>query len=63
VERFKNKDNSLLIITHNTKILEYLKVDAVHILMDGKIAVTGGSSLVDRINESGFQQISAWAAG
>ncbi|HCR43457.1 MAG TPA: Fe-S cluster assembly ATPase SufC, partial [Ruminococcaceae bacterium] len=54
VEKFRNRKNSLLIITHNTKILEYLPVDRVHVLMDGKIVRTGGSSLIDEINESGF---------
>lgn len=59
VEKFKNSENSLLIITHNTKILEFLKVDYVHVLMDGRIVKTGGAELVDQINENGFQQISA----
>ena len=62
VEKFKNDTNSLLIITHNTKILEYLKVDYVHVLMDGRIVKTGGSELVDEINTNGFQPISAEAA-
>ena len=63
VEKFKNKDNSLLVITHNTKILEYLNVDYVHVLMDGKIVKTGSRSLIDQINEAGFQQLAAAAAG
>lgn len=58
VENFKNSKNSLLIITHNTKILEYLQVDYVHVLMDGRIVKTGNRSLIDSINESGFQQFS-----
>ena len=61
VEHFKNNDNSLLIITHNTKILESLTVDYVHVLMDGRIVKTGGSELVGEINRNGFQQISAAA--
>lgn len=62
VEKFKNEENSLLIITHNTKILEFLKVDYVHVLMDGRIIKTAGSELIDQINKSGFQQLSASAA-
>lgn len=57
VEKYKNSENSLLIITHNTKILEYLHVDYAHVLMDGKIIKTGDSSLIDYINKSGFQQL------
>lgn len=56
VEKYKNSENSLLIITHNTKILEYLQVDTVHVLMDGRIVKTGGRGLIEEINESGFQQ-------
>ena len=54
IRRFKNPDNTLLIITHNTKILEDLDVDAVHILVDGKIVRTGEASLIDEILASGF---------
>lgn len=61
VENYMNDEHSLLIITHNTKILEALTVDYVHILMDGRIVRTGDSSLVDEINRNGFQQISAAA--
>nr|WP_319487536.1 Fe-S cluster assembly ATPase SufC [uncultured Caproiciproducens sp.] len=63
VENFKSRENSLLVITHNTKILEYLPVDYVHILIDGKIAKTGSRSLIDLINQSGFQQLAAFTAG
>lgn len=59
VEQFRSRENSLLIITHNTKILDSLPVDAVHVLMDGKIVRTGDRSLVDRINESGFHGLAA----
>lgn len=59
VEKFKTSKNSLLIITHNTKILDFLPVDAVHILMDGKIIRTGDRTLIKRINDSGFQGLEA----
>jgi Fe-S cluster assembly ATP-binding protein len=55
VEAFKNENNSLLIITHNTKILEYLPVDKVHILIDGKIVKTGDRTLIEQINANGFK--------
>ena len=62
VEKYHTPENSLLIITHNTKILEALKVDYVHVLMDGRIVKTGGRELVDEINAQGFRGISAEAA-
>lgn len=61
VEKFRTGDHSLLIITHNTKILDFLPVDAVHVLMDGRIVRTGDRTLIQRINESGFQGLAAQA--
>ncbi len=58
VEAYKNKNNSLLIITHNTKILEYLPVDQVHILVEGRIVKTGGRSLINEINDLGYKAFS-----
>lgn len=57
VNRFRNQHNSLLIITHNAKMLENIKPDYVHVLVDGKIVKTGDSSLVSEINESGFGEL------
>ena len=45
---------SLLIITHSTRILEALTVDAAHIMEQGVIVKNGDASLVDTINENGF---------
>ena len=54
INLFKNDDNALLIITHSTKILKSLKVDYVHILVDGKIVYTGDASLAKEIDENGY---------
>jgi len=59
VEAYKNENNALLIITHNTKILESLSVDYVHILVDGKIVRSGNSTLIDYINENGYKDFVA----
>ncbi|MBR3447752.1 MAG: Fe-S cluster assembly ATPase SufC [Oscillospiraceae bacterium] len=48
---------SLLIITHNTKILESLSVDRAHIIADGKIVREGGAELIAEINAHGFEQL------
>ena len=52
----KKKDGALLIITHSTKILESLHVDYTHVLVKGNIVHTGDGSLVDEINEHGFER-------
>ena len=56
IEMYKNSENAVLIITHNMKILENLKVDFVHILIDGKIVKTGDANLAKEIEENGYEK-------
>lgn len=56
INLFKNDNNAVLIITHSTKILESLKVDKVHILVDGKIIKTGDSTLASEIEKNGYSE-------
>ncbi len=55
IEMFKTEENSVLIITHNTKILHSLKPDFVHVLVDGKIVKTGEFDLAKEIEENGYE--------
>ena len=59
IDMFRNKENAVLIITHNTKILHNLDVDYVHILVDGKIVKTGGAELAKKIEEEGYAKYRA----
>ncbi len=52
----KSVGGALLIITHSTRILEALKVDATHVLVDGRIVENGDAALIDEINEKGFER-------
>ncbi len=54
VADFFTGENSILVITHHNKILNNLKPDYVHILVDGKIVETGGPELAAEIEEKGF---------
>lgn len=56
IQMFKNENNAVLIITHNTKILHSLKVDYVHVLVNGQIVTTGGQELAEEIEENGYAQ-------
>ena len=56
IEMFKNENNAILIITHNTKILHSLKVDYVHVLVNGKIVKTGSQELAKEIEENGYSR-------
>ena len=50
----KQTDGSLLIITHNTRILEHLKVDRVHVMVNGRIVREDDASLIPWIDANGF---------
>lgn len=50
-------DMGILIITHYNKVLDYIKPDYVHILINGKIVKTGGYELVEHVEEFGYEKI------
>lgn len=54
IDMYKNEENAVLIITHNTRILENLKPNYVHILVDGKIVKTGTAELAKEIEKEGY---------
>ena len=49
-------DGTLLIITHNTRILERLDVDRTHVMVAGRIVAEGPGSLIDEIDAQGFER-------
>ena len=51
-----NPDTSILIITHLSNILKYIKPDYVHVLSNGKIVKTGSYELAKRIEENGYNE-------
>jgi Fe-S cluster assembly ATP-binding protein len=55
VNRFKeDSDKGVLLITHYTRILRYIKPDYVHVFVDGRIAEEGGRELADKLEERGY---------
>ena len=52
----KRTQGALVIITHNTRILEHLDVDHVHVVVDGRIVAEGDSSLIADIDTNGFER-------
>ncbi|MDD5799166.1 MAG: Fe-S cluster assembly ATPase SufC [Coriobacteriales bacterium] len=49
-------DGALLMITHNTRILEKLTVDRTHVMVKGNLVADGPASLIDDIDAHGFEQ-------
>lgn len=50
---------TLLVITHNTRILERLDVDRTHVMVDGRLVAEGDASLIGRIDAEGFEHLEA----
>ena len=53
----RTEKTSAMIITHYQRMLEYIRPDVVHVLIDGKIVKTGGSDLAEKIEKEGFDWI------
>lgn len=50
----KRENTGLLIITHYSRILKYIKPDFVHVMVDGKIVEEGKQELIDRLEKNGY---------
>jgi len=57
VNSLRSKDRSFLIITHYQRLLDYIKPDFVHILVDGKVAKTGCSELALELEKVGYEDM------
>jgi Fe-S cluster assembly ATP-binding protein len=55
-------DQGVLLITHYTRILRYIKPDFVHVFVDGKIVEEGGPELADRLEAEGYDRYLATQA-
>ncbi|TDT60982.1 Fe-S cluster assembly ATPase SufC [Fonticella tunisiensis] len=53
----ENTDTSVLVITHHNKMLDYLRPDFVHVLIDGRIVKTGDMNLAKEIESSGYEAL------
>ncbi len=54
IKKLASEDNAMIIITHHNQILDYLKPDYVHVLVDGRIAKSGDMSLAKEIEAEGY---------
>jgi Fe-S cluster assembly ATP-binding protein len=55
-------DIGVLLITHYTRILSYIRPDFVHVFIDGRIAEEGGPELADRLEAEGYDRFAATGA-
>jgi len=59
VRKLRREDNSFLVITHYQRLLDHLRPDIVHVLMDGKIVRTGNDTLALELEEKGYDWLKA----
>ena len=57
VNKLKNKDNAVIVITHYQRLLDYIVPDYVHVLNEGKIVKSGGKELAHELEEKGYDWI------
>jgi len=57
VNAMRSEQRSMLVITHYQRVLNYVKPDVVHVMMDGKIVRTGGIELAEALEENGYEWI------
>ena len=54
VNRLRNPDRAMIVITHYQRLLEHIVPDFVHVLADGKIVASGGADLALKLEEQGY---------
>ena len=54
VNKLKNKDNAVIVITHYQRLLDYIVPDFVHVLHKGKIVKSGSKELAHELEEKGY---------
>jgi Fe-S cluster assembly ATP-binding protein len=64
IQRYRETvGGALIMITHNTRILERLTVDRTHVMVKGHLVAEGPASLIDDIDKNGFERFESQAAG
>ena len=58
VNSLRSKESSFLIITYYQRLLDYIKPDFVHVLINGQIVKSGGSELAIELESKGYESLS-----
>ncbi len=57
VNKLRSADNAVIVVTHYQRLLNYIVPDFVHVLVDGRIAQSGGKDLALVLEEKGYDWI------
>jgi Fe-S cluster assembly ATP-binding protein len=58
VNKLKRPDNATIVVTHYQRLLNYIVPDFVHVLVNGRIAKSGGKDLALELEEKGYDWVS-----
>jgi Fe-S cluster assembly ATP-binding protein len=58
----RHDDNAILVVTHYQRLLEYIVPDVVHVMLDGRIAMSGRRDLAEKIDRDGYDWVEREAA-
>jgi Fe-S cluster assembly ATP-binding protein len=53
----RHDDNAILVVTHYQRLLEYIVPDVVHVMLDGRIVMSGGRDLAEKIDRDGYDWV------
>ena len=59
VNEMRSAERGFLIITHYQRLLDYIRPDFVHIMMEGRIVRTGGPELAEKVEAEGYEWLRA----
>jgi Fe-S cluster assembly ATP-binding protein len=59
INSMRGPDHATLLITHYQRLLDYVVPDKIHVLMDGRIALSGGAELAHKLEAEGYSAIAA----
>jgi len=57
INKLRNKENSMIVVTHYQRILDYVVPDYVHVLLDGRIVRSGGKDLALQLEDKGYDWV------
>ncbi len=57
VNKYRSKENSVIVVTHYQRLLNYIVPDFVHVLVDGKVVKSGGKELAFELEEKGYEWV------
>jgi Fe-S cluster assembly ATP-binding protein len=55
--KLSTKDNAILLITHYQRLLDYIQPHFVHVMLEGKIVLTGGPEVAKKLEAEGYDWV------